>query len=92
MTVNIKLTDNYKLTTDPKCWRIEQRQLVKGEASWRPINYHSGPTEALRSAESRLVRDSNATTFAELLEAAEKAAQVTRIPIDEAIKQFKGLS
>lgn len=92
MSVNIDLTDNYRLTTDSRCWRIEKKNVnEKGEISYKPISYHQGPVPALKSAESRLVRDSNAQTFGELLEAAERAAGVTRIPIDEAINQFKGL-
>lgn len=91
MSIDIRLTENYKLTTDSRCWRIEQKRMTKGEEEWSPLSYHSGPTQALKYAESRLVRDSNATTFAELLEAANNAAQLMRIPVDEAIKQFKGL-
>lgn len=90
--VNIQLTENYKLTTDSRCWRVEKKQLVKGEESYTPVSYHGSAEQALKSAESRLVRDSNATTFAELLEACEKASQATRIPIDEAIKKFRAIA
>lgn len=85
MAIEIKVNEEYRITSDERNVTVSRRYLVdptkapnwaKREAegasaaireSWREVSYHSTVPRAIQSIGEQLVRDSEATSFAELL-------------------------
>jgi len=92
MAVDIQITEKYKLTTDNNSWRVEKRQVIKGVESFSPLSYHHTPEQALRYTARRLVRDSEARSFKELIQAAEKVSDIMSGRLEQALQEFKAIT
>ena len=69
----VPINEQYRITSDPRQWIVQQRRTRKGKEGWEPQTYHQSFESALQSLGERLVRDSNAQTLEEALVDVENA-------------------
>lgn len=66
--INIQLTENWKLTTDPHNYILSRRYFSEKhqEYEWKPKAYHRTLPDALGSVCEHLIKESDVTSFEEL--------------------------
>ena len=76
MSVCIQVTQDYRITSDPLQWIIQKFSHVEktGAEKWKPVGYYVSPEQAINGLYKLLLRESDATTLAELRETSEKLA------------------
>ena len=65
----IPINQQYRITTDPYQWIIQTKRTKYGKEEWRAETYHPTFESALQSLGELLVRQSNAETVADALDA-----------------------
>ena len=65
----IRINEQYRVTTDPYQWIIQTKRTKYGKEEWRAETYHPTFESALQSLGELLVRQSNAETLADALDA-----------------------
>jgi len=68
--VKIQITKDYRITTDPHCWRVEKYRGVNkttGEQAWGAFSYHSSLESLAGYLFDRMLREADATNMDELV-------------------------
>ena len=90
----IPINQQYRITTDPYQWIIQTKRTKYGKEEWRAETYHPTFESALQSLGELLVRQSNAETLADALEAVKtvttQLSQALTIDISELTDSSQG--
>ena len=90
----IPINQQYRITTDPYQWIIQTKRTKYGKEEWRAETYHPTFESALQSLGELLVRQSNAETLADALDAVKtvttQLSQALTIDISELTDSSQG--
>ena len=75
----LPITNEYRLAADSICWMLQEQVTpatgkYAGVPRWKSVSWFNTLEHALRHVHARLVRESQATNFTELVVAAERIA------------------
>ena len=65
--MQIKINDQYRISSDSHQWIIQQRRTRKGVDGWKSISYHTTIDAVVKHLGQRMVRESDAETLASAL-------------------------
>ena len=68
----IPINDRLRITSDSRQWMIERKRLRKGKESWEARLYFGTLKACLKDLGELMVRESEANTLVDALEAVEK--------------------
>lgn len=60
----LPIDDDYRITSDPRQWRVEKSGTRKGRIAWEPFEFYPTIQGAVQALADRLVRASDARTLA----------------------------
>jgi hypothetical protein len=72
VTFTLSIDNDWRLSADQHCWRIEQRRK---DGEWRAIEWHASIESAVNSLARRCVRTSQVRSLAEALAAVERVTR-----------------
>ena len=65
--MKLRITDQYRITTDEYQYIVNRKRTRKGKLDWEPESYHPTFQGALQHIGERLVRGSDAQTVADAI-------------------------
>ena len=65
--MELNITEEYKITSDPHQWVIQRKRTRKGTTEWRSLHYFPTLEQAVRGLGELMVRASEARTVPEAL-------------------------
>ncbi len=90
----IPINEQYRIATDPYQWIIQTKRTRCGRKEWRAETYHPTFESALQSLGELMVRQSNAETLADALDAVKtittQLSQALTIETCELIDSIQG--
>ena len=83
----IPINDRLRITSDSRQWMIERKRLRKGKESWEARLYFGTLKACLKDLGELMVRESEANTLVDALEAVEKVTATLSQALTPQIEQ-----